>query len=347
MKKIINILTFHDALNYGAVMQAYALSRMCRVLGFEVRIVNLKWSDFLLLRSKKEWHFRRFRSKYLPTNTLNAIHKLEDFYSDEKLVADYWIVGSDQVWNLDIIGELYPAFFLDFVKQGEKISYAASFGGNSWKWDDVYKNNVKKYLDNFQAVSTRERSGVDICQKIFGINAKHVIDPTLLIDDYSMIIGKKQKISKELVSYKFVKSSSYYDVLKEMKNILGLAKVKELSSLKPCFIKNVSFPIQISVENWLQRIRDAAFVATDSFHGICFCLIFEKQFVYIPGMIERAERVIDLLTMLGLENRIFKNVDEIRNDTRWLTSIDYTSVKEKLNVVRNDSLNFLKENLHV
>ena len=116
MKKIINILTFHDALNYGAVMQAYALSRMCRVLGFEVRIVNLKWSDFLLLRSKKEWHFRRFRSKYLPTNTLNAIHKLEDFYSDEKLVADYWIVGSDQVWNLDIIGELYPAFFLDFVK---------------------------------------------------------------------------------------------------------------------------------------------------------------------------------------------------------------------------------------
>lgn len=328
-------------------MQAYALSNVCQLLGFEVRIVNLKWSDFLLLRSKKEWHFKRFRSKYLPASTPKAIHKLGDFYSDEKLVADYWIVGSDQVWNLDIVGEYYPAFFLDFVKQGKKISYAASFGVNSWKWGDDYKYDIKKYLEYFQAVSTRERSGVDICRNVLGINAKHVVDPTLLLDDYSIIIGKKQNIRKELVSYKFVKSDAYYDVLREMKNVLGVGEVKELSSLKPCFMKDVSFPIQISVENWLQGIRDAAFVVTDSFHGICFCLIFEKQFVYLPGMLERAERVIDLLTALGLEKRIFKNIDEIRGDTRWLTSIDYVSVKERLNILRNDSLNFLKENLHV
>lgn len=347
MKKSINILTFHDALNYGAVMQAYALSNVCQNLGFEVRVVNLKWSEFLLLRIKKEWYFRRFRNKYLPAKTPQVIHNLIDFYSDDKLVADYWIVGSDQVWNLDIIGELYPAFFLDFVKQGEKISYAASFGVNSWKWDDSYKNKVKKYLGDFRAVSIRERSGVSICQNVFGIHAKHVIDPTLLLNDYSVIIGKKQSIRKELVSYKFVKSIAYYDVLKEMKNTLGLDKVKELSSLRPCFIKNISCSIQISVENWLQRIRDAAFVVTDSFHGICFCLIFEKQFVYVPGMMERAERVIDLLTMLGLENRIFKNVEEINHDPRWLNSIDYTSVKEKLNILRIDSLNFLRVNLHV
>lgn len=347
MKKRINILTFHKALNYGAVMQAYALSQVCRNLGFEVKMVNLEWSDFLLLRIKKAWHFWRFRMKYLPPNTAGVIKRLEDFYSNKDLIADYWIVGSDQVWNLDITGEMYPAFFFHFVTQGEKISYAASLGIDTWKWDTQYTNEIKNYLSHFKAISARESSGVDLCKCHLGIEAESVLDPTLLLNDYSKIIGKSKGLKGEVVSYKFVKSSLYYSVVDKIRKELGLKRVKELSSIKPRLGKNISFPIQISVSSWLKSIRDAKFVVTDSFHGVCFCIIFEKDFIYIPGAPERANRIIDLLNLLGLEHRMFKTLEEVLKGNAWQESISYESVKEKLQLARIRSLNFLKTNLNV
>ncbi len=347
MGKRINILTFHKALNYGAVMQAYALSQVCRNLGFEVKMVNLEWSDFLLLRIKKAWHFWRFRTKYLPPNTTGVIKHLKDFDSNKDLIADYWIVGSDQVWNLDITGEMYPAFFFHFVTQGEKISYAASLGVDIWKWDTQYTNEIKNYLTHFKAISVRESSGIDLCKCHLGISAENVLDPTLLLNDYSEIIGKSKGIKEEVVSYKFLKSSRYYSVIDEIRKELGLNRVKELSSIKPRLSKNTYFPIQISVSSWLKSIRDAKFVVTDSFHGVCFCIIFEKEFIYIPGAQERANRIIDLLTLLGLDHRVFKSIEQVLESNTWKEPISYERVREKLQLARNHSLNFLKTNLNV
>lgn len=337
----------HKALNYGAVMQAYALGRVCKELGFDVKMINLEWNDFLLLRLKKSWHFKRFRAKYLPVDTNRRLRKLGDFYLNEDLEADFCIVGSDQVWNLDITGDMYPAFFLDFVKRGKKISYAASFGSDNWLWKGKQQDEIKNCLESFEAVSVREGRGVNICRQVFAVEATHVLDPTLLLNDYSAIIGQKDQTGDELISYKFIKDNSYYDLLNAIKIELGLKRVKELSSMKPRFYKNICFPVQISVENWLKSIRDASFIVTDSFHGVSFCIIFEKQFIYIPGLAERANRIMDLLALLGLESRMFKDVDRVRKERRWLTPIDYNDVKKKLAALRNDSLNFLKTSLHV
>ena len=187
-------VTTHKAVNYGAVLQCYALMSKLEELGHEVLIIDRLPRDQGILRQLYHrfsykyyisWlKFARFNRQWLIPKTKRYItqRSLEKFESNEKL--DAVIVGSDQVWRWEIMGYNY---FLDFIRKGNirKYAYAASFGLSHWESQELELSQVKLLLKEFDAISVREQSGVTICNQVFGVPAQLVIDPTLLYDsDY-------------------------------------------------------------------------------------------------------------------------------------------------------------------
>lgn len=276
----------------------------------------------------------RFQRQYLPSYV-----KIEEV--DKKAV---YIVGSDQVWNHHLFALHGLLFFFDFLPDKVKrISYAASFGEQELQCSDESKKQIRKLLERFSALSVRESFAVELCRKEFGIVPEHVLDPTLLLSDYSKISGPVCP-SKKLVSFKFVQSPEYFQLLKFMAGELGLQLVRlDRKYLK--FGNKGYITRHGSVNNWVKTIAESEMFVTDSFHGVAFALIHRKQFIVLPSVESRMGRVISLLRLLDIENRYYKTVEDVYKRSDWMRPIDYQKVTERLVKERECSLNFLKKAL--
>ena len=192
----IAILTHPLGANYGGILQAYALSTYLKSKGHEVIIINRQSNlPFLLRIIKKVLVFFRHpryhnpRYKHLVnfvkrnlnySRPLSTTKQLDSFVRKNNL--DIIIVGSDQVWRADFALEYDYNYFLDFVtNQAKKISYAASFGLSHWKYTKEQTAKIKELIDEFSFISVREDEGVTLCRQNLGIEAVHVLDPTLLL----------------------------------------------------------------------------------------------------------------------------------------------------------------------
>lgn len=359
----IGILTLPLVDNYGGILQAVALYKYLKNNGYEVVLINKVLHISLWKKIAKYFLSLVFPEKY---NTVNQskrkeIHKsfinneikniseilistknLRSYAIKEKF--DTIIVGSDQVWRKSYINDkYYKNFFLDFIDdKTKKISYAASFGKNHWEGiNDI--NEISKLLEKFNAVSTRESSGVDICKNTFGYNnVKHVLDPTLLMDKnfyINEIISKYDihNIQKGgLVTYvldEAVEKKEIIDSLKHNLNIKNVYHIKGFNSL------NFTY----SIPKWLASIAYADFIVTDSFHGMVFSIIFEKEFLVIGNQGRGLDRFTSLLSILGLENRLIYDKKNLGNTE--INSIDYNSVNKILDNQRLKSFDFLKNSL--
>lgn len=190
----IALLTIWHVQNYGAELQSYATIKILEKLGYHVKMINIrladcshpnlkgKMSSFLSSFGPGYKKFNDFWTKYIPT-TLRYKTIAELQRNPPK--ADMYIVGSDQVWNPDLTGDFAKLFFLDFgTNKIKRISYASSFGKSEWTHDEI-KSDVRKLLLQFSAITCRELSGTELLKKEFSIDAKCVVDPTLLLGDYS------------------------------------------------------------------------------------------------------------------------------------------------------------------
>lgn len=169
----IAILTFVKQSSFGATLQCYSLSRILQKMGHEIEII-----DFLLPKNSNtlvgriadkvsRYLFSKFEKHYLPPFTGHFTTGAELFNDPPE--ADCYIVGSDQVWNPDITKDAATTFFLDFVPAGKRrISYAASFGVESWKPIDKDKQ-ISDSLSKFDAIGLREDSGLNILKNQFGL----------------------------------------------------------------------------------------------------------------------------------------------------------------------------------
>jgi hypothetical protein len=347
--KKISLLTFHRALSYGAVLQTYALIKELKSMGHDVEIIDFQlpflpktptglWSlkkYFGFEKLKKEWVFYTFRQKYFKSKTkkflsLNAIKK-------SNFDSDIYIVGSDQVWNPRITKSSLYIYFFNFLK-GVKLSYAASFGTDSWDLNENETNKIKNYLKDFRALSVRENSGQEIIENVFGLNAKTVLDPTLVWADYSNMI-KPIKYKNYIFCFKV-----NYDILFINKAIeIGLKLNKEVvfvgDNLKYPNSTSINNP---SVEEWISLLYNSDFVFTDSFHGLCFSLNFKKNFIMYNANKERFTRIDSLLKMLNIEDRIYKSTI---NFTENLNPINYEKVDELLNSLKINSQKFLTKQI--
>jgi hypothetical protein len=361
----IGILTFHDAKNYGAILQAFALINIIKKLGHTPVIINRlnkksKFKRFVILihfiksiitLDFIRWYsFVKFNESIIAPKTRKyndvAINKFDEFEN-----FDCCIVGSDQVWRLgySAIGLNY---FFDFIKRNKtrKISYAASFGLEEWGEDAAVTNKIKTCLTKFKYISVREESGVKICNNIFNVPATLVLDPTLLLtkNEYIELFqldGLENPSDNIIATYIIGKNESDYKTCKKFAKENNL-KRKNLyyNSLNILKVLHEKQFICYDVKEWLNIIAKSKYVITNSYHGAIFSIIFEKQFIVLNNKTAGITRLRSLFNILNLNDRLFENSADIsKNELE--KPINYSYVNEILNEQRKHSLSFLKKSI--
>ena len=348
MRKLISILTVHFGTNHGSALQSYALSSFLNNNWFETKVIDYVprryglWASYYSARKGRYplWviilYFPAFLFKTYPNRRrfekfLNAYVPLTERFTDQCELrqnppkSDVYIVGSDQVWNDDYNGKDELSYYLNFVKNGKKIAYAASFG-KPYPLPDKDIERIKDYISNFDLVSVRENDGVDILKQA-NINSYHVIDPTFLLTDKEWdSFSENSKLNMPANKYILVYvMDGVYDnllnnacIIKEKTNfsvvVISFTKIKD-SRIDNCYYKCT--PV-----DFVKLVRNSEFVVTNSFHGTAFSIILKKLFL-IVGKEKYNSRMVSLLQKLGLLQRFIK-FDQVvdKNDLKSILVYD-------------------------
>ena len=262
------------------------------------------------------------------------------------------MVGSDQVWRIIYfpglwLGQQIENAYLDFAKKWniKRIAYAASFGTDNWEYNEEQTVKCGRLLKTFDAVSSRETNGVKLCKSKFGVDAQHVLDPTMLLnmEDYTSLFIKDNtpKSNGTLLNYVLDESEEINSLINKVATEKHLVSFAVNNPFENDESKTLQQRIKPSVETWLRGFYDAEFVITDSFHACVFSILFKKQFVVVGNKERGMARFESLLNMFGLENRL---VDETV-DVNSLQSIDYDKVYDLYRKLKEKSLMFLLDSL--
>ena len=329
----VGILNFHFANNFGAVLVPFAMIKAIEKLGYHAQIINYVPKVIPIRRN-----FVEFRKEFLKLN--DKVVLTHDELVEAQRLFDCIVVGSDQVWRLFNTS----TYMLDFAF-GEKklISYAASFGGD--KFEKLTNETAISLLNRFDAISVRETSGVTICNEQFGLPAMHVLDPTMLLDitKYNPIIEhfKPKLPSKDYIAYSIINKSNTNNLENNLETIKHSFKLELKNILHSFNSKEVN-----SVGGWLNDIKNAKLVITDSFHATVFSILYKKDFICVVSGSNGTDRIPSLLKMLGINHsdRIVNSLTDV--DSSMLDKhIDYDDINEKLQKYRKSSLLFLKNAL--
>ncbi|WP_414568903.1 polysaccharide pyruvyl transferase family protein [Nostoc sp. CCY 9925] len=335
----IGIITYHFTINYGATLQAYALSRFLENNGYDVEIIDYRSKSIRLeqrkyLYPKRSWFnpnlLLKSRKKVVNMNNFldkNLKISPKKFYekntlNEYKHLYDVVICGSDEIWNVNSPRGLDTPYFLDFLngKDTRKVSYAPSFGSTTNL--GLNKEKIHNLLKDFYSVSVRDNNSLSLInQGGFDFHIKKVVDPTFLID-YEDIIKVSDVESKYILVYGLLdqKEAEYVKALAEKEGLDIIAIGAPQIHLKP-FLKLDLF--DIAPDDWLGYFYNASFVVTNFFHGLVFAIIFNKPFIIFSHP-QKTVKVRDILTPLGLESRLL-NLNEINNKKTFLTDDDLLS----------------------
>lgn len=356
MKKIYTI-TFHHVLNYGAVLQAYALCKFLKDLNVECEIIDYRPSYFLFqtyrpnknifktfFKIKKNYGFYQFRKNFLPlTNKVFIQDKsLRKYFQNSE---DVFICGSDQIWNQELTqGKLSEGYFLKFVpERAKKVAYAASMGNTAFKEGD--KEMIVKNLSSYFKLGVREdfvKQQIDLISES-SVETEIVLDPTFLLtkEQYEPLIDYSIVPEEEyIVTYLTEDSQLAIDYIEEIRKRTNL-KVINLGHHK---LKNVDKNyLYLSPSKWLGVFAKAKIVCTNSFHGTAYSLIFKKNFTVISRSKKKRlnRRQLTVLEKLGIVDRFINSVSEISDN--HITEIDYQTIDHNYNQLVLKSKNFLKE----
>lgn len=377
--KRVGILTFQNALNYGALLQAYALQEKCRELGYDTKIINYRNPAFynayfdvyhmehIIYENLYDFTEGRgtvYRVRTMLENLLhhdrmqiarNKIERMSAFIKNYfRLSKEYtpgeiknaneefdtFIVGSDQVWNMSSC-RFDLSYYLNFTDK-EKISYAASIG-KEWITGFEY-DHMKQYLPSYRKISVREGKAKEIIQERIGIESSVVLDPTLLHDRvfWSKIADTSSlKREKEYVLiYALHKQTNLVAFAEKLAKEEGLELIS-LSELP--FTMEHKTVLDASIEDFLYLMKNAKYVLVTSFHGLAFSINFNQDFYYEleKTIPNNNSRLVDLCTKLSLSDR------EIVENMERKAPIDWEKVNEKLNEERKASVQFLADALGV
>lgn len=357
----VNVITRHNVLNYGSVMQAFATESMLRDLGCQPAIVDYRRSEEELpnlvkrhssgksalhgLYRNTAWRLlylageKRFRE--MREECLTLTPKCDESNIWETIPnADVYLTGSDQVWNMLGDGTIDDAFFWAGVEKNENrriISYAASFGCETVV--KGYERRIGEWLSRYDAVSVREDSGVSIVEG-YGLIAQQVLDPTLLLSENvwrSMSSSAKVPSVPYALVYNLHPDSRMLGYVVDKTAKSGL----EVVSVCPTFRRRVGKHIILpSLSEFLGLFANAHCVYTDSFHGSALCINLGVPFVAVlPN--ENAARNKSLLRLFGLEHRSWDAFE----GNAWDDDIDWARVNLILDVERKRSVEWLSQAL--
>lgn len=345
----IGIFTFHRSYNNGAILQAYALEQMLNELGADTEIVDFRNKDIeeparLIKRKEKInlktlfkilYRFYRHRkincfirekiSLSRPVKTERELFALNDKY-------DYFITGSDQIWNDSHI-KGNKCFFLDFVENNsKKYAYAASIGGDINKASETVKL-YGKYIEKYQTISLRESNIKEYFSNLYGHKVRCDLDPVLLLnsDKWKSIASPRLHKKKYIFMY-LVPNSPH---IRAFAN--NMAKMYEYAVIDNKTSKEYFF--NCGIDNFISWIYYAEIVITNSFHGTAFSILFNKDFfVELESEIGFNYRVHQLLDAVGLENVNIASDKPVKINSRK----DYSVTNQKLNKLKDESISYLK-----
>lgn len=362
-------MTFHYALNAGAVLQAYALQKYLINQGFNVEIINYRPKrkigirDFIAKKPIKIWHktmdrLNAFRYERLDNFGGILQRSVSVYYSPIELQNnppkyDVYIAGSDQIWNISSNYKIDKEYFLDFGSDStKKIAYAASMNINHTQEFNLPVNlniTIKNLLTSFHAISLRETNAVNFIQSLFGNERQieHVPDPTFLLDaeEYKKLLTDNCQPKEP-----YIAAYILAELAEEQKQAIRYIKNKK--QLKIINLRNPDTCIRLNgaknkitmPSEWLTYIYYANFTICCSFHAVVFSLIFHKSFIVITP--RKNDRISSLLNVLGLENRIIINYNSKQLEQILNENIDWNLVDTILNKEREKGIKFLMNNLN-
>lgn len=377
--KRIGIITIWQVNNYGAELQAYALVKKINEFGHKCENIDfpfyknhsfkltkrgrtpfpIGWrntiKEFLLPKistvlslshpienKTRKNNFERFYQ--ITPHSAKRFLSFDDLYSHKDFKYDVYMVGSDQVWNPRSLATIEPYFLTFAPKDAKKISYASSFGIS-----DIPKECVEKFrnwLNSLDAISVREKNGVNLVERIASKHAIQVLDPVFLLDaeEWRKVAVCPDIKEPYLLLYDLIKSDETVDLAKK------IGKTRKLKIVRLC--RDVS----IHKDNGIQSIPDAgpmeflglfanaSFVVTNSFHGTAFSLIFHKNFYsIIPNKMNNSGRIKSILELVDLQSRLLpaQTVDTCNT----ITDVDFSKATQLLQNAREESINFLTKEL--
>ncbi|MBR5920579.1 MAG: polysaccharide pyruvyl transferase family protein [Bacteroidales bacterium] len=382
----IGIVTQPLQLNYGGLLQNYALQRILRDFGHEPTTLDWTWERDSEVRrlidnaktriiwklgrgrgrklkrykpSEKEYatigrntirFIKKHISKTEPVTTSSGFRHLLEEGGYEALIS-----GSDQVWRPKYSAPLLPDMFLRFANNKEvyRIAYAASFGTDEWEFSPKMTEDCALLAKQYDHISVREDSGVALCREHLGVEATHVLDPTLLLQkkDYVKLITEANETTSSGTLFYYVLDPS------EEKTAFVMKAADEMNlkafKVMPCCqrsdwtkarikhqIEDCVYP---AVTQWLRGFMDAEMTIVDSFHGMVFSIIFNKPFWAIGNKSRGLSRFDSLLKLFGLEDRLIDS-SELQSAT-VNKSIDWERVNKQLEELRQHSISWLEESL--
>ena len=375
MMKTVGIITTFRQPNWGSVLQAYALQKYIKALGYNCTIIDYLYpNEFHFSKGMKAFYSSKATLKNRIARLLGLRPKtkmqlLNEFIKNEMTISDsynytkihnnppqydIYITGSDQVRNPNtMLGDM--SYFFDFVKDCKNIlSYASSFACSDIP--NKFKNQYIHYLSRYNNISVREENGKKLIKELIGREVKVVLDPTLLIDGQTWTELSKKSIKLSLpqnyilfymLAYTYNPDDAMTKLLNKVQKqtkypIIPIGKLP--NSFKGyIYDKNKHKPI--GVYEFLLLLKNASVIVTSSFHGTAFAVNFGRPFVSLIDDKSSDDRIYTLLSRLNLQNQIIRNSDI---DKYKLINFSYDIIQEqnKLNELRKDSCSYLINAIH-
>lgn len=361
----IGILTFHRALNFGAILQCYGLYSVLKELGHEPEIIDYRpdsierYRNLYSSTTMSQYNsflpkVKEFIASLLITNgRIKASRNFDNFIkrnfrvSDPFYVAkaavtgyDVIVFGSDQIWSPSICFGFDKMYWGQFEHGKTKlITYAASLGGHNTLSESDLKL-IKQYIKSYDSVSVREKELHDMLKNRIGMEYPIVVDPTILVNSNVFDrITVKPKYKNYVLLFTLEPNDQAYDFAKRIADIHA-SQIVTLRAL-PSYKKDKNKTIHadaISVEEFLGYFKYARYIVAISFHGTVFSVLFKKDFYSLKC--SQGDRAFNFLQSIGLEERMVDAKELITP-----TKVDYKGTTEKLNVLRCKSLQYLKDSL--
>lgn len=360
----IALVAFPIHPSHGCILQTFALRQILCQAGHDVTIIDRQWDRPKLISLCKERlkclykkmtnqpaYLKTYAQQILMSQLFSFIDtqlpNRKIYYKNptfnDFLDFDAFIVGSDQTWRPKYVSDI-TCYYLGFVPKEarvKRIAYAPSFGTEDWEYSSELTAFCRELIQRFDAVSVREESGVQLCREHYGIDATHILDPTMLLDksDYLKTTGVELKENDILSYYLLDNSESKISLVNKICGELHL-KSQRVNTETENSAALLSERIAPSIEKWIAGFAHSKFIIADSFHAMVFAILFNKPFLIIANPHRGLARFESILKKLGLESRMVFYPENVSTDI-LCKSIDWTSVNMKLQEERIKSKRFI------
>ena len=366
MNNKVLLTTVFTGYNYGSCLQAFAGKTFIRKMGYDCTLVarrsfmkgrnvhlgklfTILWRSLILReRSNSLTTYKKQYERALVGDSDEKFNQFNDEYLSPRFLSWYelkglaiesvaCLAGSDQIWNSS---SLYvdPLYYLRFAPASKRVAFAPSFGRN---FIPAYnKKKIAKWISSFSFLSVREGSGVELIKAFTGKDAIQLIDPTLMLDanDWESLLGLNNRTDDYILAYFLDEPSpvarNVIRQLAERLNYKIVAIPYKFSDMSYCDSIEAAGP-----REFLELIKGAAVVCTDSFHGTAFSINFHTPFYVFErnygSASKQSSRILSLLKQMKMMHRY--EVLDIKNGNK----IDFSYSDKVLDEERERSKQYV------